>query len=152
FIGWFLNSGAEASRHQVTFQGALAGVRITTAMESTPDYLSPDLSVSGFVMEHVLRRAQRALPVVDRGQLVGMMSVTDAKHLDQDDWATTRIGDIMTRAPLQTLGPDADLAAAMQLMVDNDIHQVPIVKSGVLIGMATRADVMRFAHSRATSA
>jgi CBS domain-containing protein len=50
----------------------------------------------------------------------------------------------MTPLPLKTLGPDADLAAALQLMVENGIHQVPIVQNGALIGMLSRSDVMRY--------
>jgi Zn-dependent protease/CBS domain-containing protein len=151
FIGWFLNSGAEASRKQLTVQSVLRGVPVTSAMQSSPEYVSPNLSVSEFVLEHALRRAQRALPVVESGQLVGIMSVTDAQHLSQDAWPTTRVGDVMTRTPLKTLGPDADLAAVMQVMVDNGIHQVPIVKDGVLIGMVTRADIMRSLHLETAS-
>jgi CBS domain-containing protein len=117
-------------------------------MNGSPEHVSPEFSLADFVIEHALRRGQRALPVIEAGQLVGLISVTDAKHIDRDDWATTRIGDVMTRTPLKTLSPDADLAAAPQLMVDNDIHQVPIIKGGVLVGMVTRADVMRIMQSR----
>ena len=53
----------------------------------------------------------------------------------------------MTRMPLKVLGPDASPAAALQLMVDHEIHQVPIVQSGALVGLVTRADVMRYVPS-----
>jgi Zn-dependent protease len=98
FIGWFLNSGAEASRQQLTVQTALARVPISYIMGGPPEHVSPDLSVRDFVMEHALPRGQRALPVTDSAQLVGIMSVTDASHLSQEAWATTRVGDVMTCA------------------------------------------------------
>jgi Zn-dependent protease/CBS domain-containing protein len=147
FIGWFLNSGAEASRQEIKAQSALAGVPVSTIMQPSPDAVAPEVTVSEFVLEHALRRGQRALPVVSSGQLVGIMSITDAKHLRQEAWATTPVGDVMTHRPLKTLGPDADLAAALQLMADADIHQVLIVREGAVVGMVNRADIMRYLHS-----
>jgi Zn-dependent protease/CBS domain-containing protein len=148
FIGWFLNSGAEASRQQATVESGLARVSVASVMDSAPEYLSPELTVGDFVLEYALRRGQRALPVVDHGQLVGIMSITDAKHLNQATWPTTRVGAVMTHMPLKTLTPDANIAAALQLMVENGLHQLPIVENGALVGMVTRADVMRHMQSR----
>jgi CBS domain-containing protein len=105
------------------------------------------LTVNDFVLEHMVRGSRRAMPVVDDGRLVGIMSITDAKHLDQQAWATTRIGNVMTHTPLKTLGPDANLAAALQLMVENGVHQLPIMEDQALVGMVSRADVMRYLHA-----
>ena len=99
------------------------------------------------MLEHVLRRGQRALAVVEDGRLLGIMSVTDAKHLGQEAWATTPVSEVMTRTPLKTLSPDASLAAALQLMVENGVHQLPIVQHDALVGMVSRADVMRYLHA-----
>jgi Zn-dependent protease len=144
FIGWFLNSGAEASRQQVTVQSALDGVPVTSVMTSPPEAAPPGLSVRDFVLEYALRRGQRALPIVEDGRLIGIVSITDAKHLEQEVWATTPVGEVMTRMPLKTLTPDADLAAALQMMVENGVHQLPIVQDGALVGMLSRSDVMRY--------
>ena len=50
----------------------------------------------------------------------------------------------MTPMPLKSLAPDADLQAALELMVDSGVHQLPIVRDEVLVGMLSRADVMRY--------
>ena len=147
FIGWFLNNGAEASRQEAAVSSALTGVPLTSVMDGSPESVSPTLTVLDFVLEHAMRRGQRALPVVDHGELVGIVSITDAKHLNQDVWPATNVGQIMTRIPLKTLGPNADLASALQLMVENSIHQVPIVDNGALVGMVSRTDVMRYLHA-----
>jgi Zn-dependent protease len=144
FIGWFLNSGAEASRQQQTVRAVLGGVPVTTVMDTSPAVAEPSLSVHDFVFEHTLRHGHRALPVVESGRLLGIVSITDAKHLAQGEWATTPVGKVMTRMPLKILGPEADLSAALELMVANGVHQVPIVRDGVLIGTLSRSDVMRY--------
>ncbi len=117
-------------------------------MDPTPEAIGPTLSVQDFVMEHTLRHGQRALPVVENGQLAGIVSITDAKQLNHDAWATTPVSAVMTRPPLKTLPPDADLSAALELMVTNGIHQVPIESNGVLVGMLKRSDVMRHLQLR----
>jgi CBS domain-containing protein len=113
-------------------------------MDTSPVVAEPGLSVHDFVFEHTLRHGQRALPVVDGGRLLGIVSITDAKHLPQDAWRTTSVGEVMTRMPLKTLAPEADLSAALELMVANGVHQLPIVRDGVLVGMLSRGDVMRY--------
>jgi Zn-dependent protease/predicted transcriptional regulator len=144
FIGWFLNSGAEASRQQLTVGDVLRGVPVSTVMDTSPTVAEPTLSVQDFVFQHTLRHGHRALPVVEGGRLVGIVSITDAKHLSHDAWTTTPVGEVMTRTPLKTLAPEADLNAALELMVANGVHQLPIVRDGALVGMLSRSDVMRY--------
>jgi Zn-dependent protease/predicted transcriptional regulator len=146
FIGWFLNGGAEASRQQQTARSVLSGVPITTVMETSPAVAAPALSVHDFVFEHTLRHGHRALPVVDGGRLVGLISITDAKHRAHEDWPTTPVSEVMTTMPLKTLGPEADLSAALELMVANGVNQLPVVQDGILVGMLSRSDVMRYMH------
>ena len=144
FIGWFLNSGAEASRQQQTVRAVLDAVPVTTVMDSSPAFAARGLSVHDFVFEHTLQRGQRALAGVEAGQLVGIVSITDAKHLAQEAWKTTSVSEVMTSSPLATLAPEADLSAALELMVEKRVHQLPIVRDGVLVGMLSRSDVMRY--------
>lgn len=146
FIGWFLNSGAEASRHQLGARTVLSGVPVTTVMDTSPAVAAPALSVQDFVFEHTLRHGHRALPVVDGGRLVGLMSITDAKHVAHEAWRTTPVSDVMTTLPLKTLAPEADLNAALELMVANEVNQLPVVRDGLLVGMLSRSDVMRYMH------
>ena len=67
FIGWFLNSGAEASRQQQTVRAVLDGVPVTTVMDTSPAVAEPSLNVHDFVFEHTLRHGHRALPVDEGG-------------------------------------------------------------------------------------
>jgi Zn-dependent protease/predicted transcriptional regulator len=143
-IGWFLNSSAEGARQQDSVQNLLDGVPVSSVMDVSPEAARPELLVSEFMLQHALRRGQRTLPVLDDGRLIGLVSITDAKHLDQDAWAATPVSDIMSRTPLKTVGPDADLSTALRLLVENDVHQLPVVQNGRLVGMLTRADIMRY--------
>ena len=45
---------------------------------------------------------------------------------------------------MESLAPEADLSAALELMVEKGVHQLPIARAGVLLGMLSRGDVMRY--------
>lgn len=147
FIGWFLNNAAEATRQQQSVQDSLRGVRIAGLMDPHPAVASRDQSVQDFVFQDVLH-GRRAVLVEDAGRLVGIVSVTDAKHVPQEAWADTTIGSIMTPMPLTTVGPDADAGEALQLLVDGSHNQLPVIADGRAVGMLSRSDMLRFIRAR----
>jgi CBS domain-containing protein len=51
-------------------------------------------------------------------------------------------GDAMT-APAQTIEPSCLVAAAAAAMIEHGINRLPVVEDGVLIGIVTRADLVR---------
>jgi Zn-dependent protease/CBS domain-containing protein len=148
FIGWFLNSAAESTRQEQVQRETFRGVPVASIMDPTPAVGSRNLSVYDFVFDNVLQRGHRALPIVENGQLLGIVTLGDAKHLGQDAWSTTPVATIMTGAPLKTVSPDADLGVAIALMAESGLHQLPVVQDGKLVGLLGRADVMRYLQLR----
>jgi Zn-dependent protease/predicted transcriptional regulator len=148
FIGWFLNNAAESTRQQQVLTENLRGVRVAELMNPTPTVTEPALSVQDFVFEHVIRQGRRALLVADGGRLLGIVSITDAKHVPQESWATTRVEDIMTRVPLKSIPPEADMNGALQLLVEGELNQLPVISDGRVLGLLSRADVLRFLQLR----
>jgi Zn-dependent protease/CBS domain-containing protein len=144
FIGWFLDSGAQASRQQLSVQSVLRGVPVSAVMDPSPPLLDPNTSVHDFVMNQAVRRGQRALPVVRDGELIGIMSLTDAHRISADAWATTPVARAMTPAPLRTVPSSASLDVALQAMVDHSLHQLPVVDDGRVVGLLTRAGVLEY--------
>jgi Zn-dependent protease/CBS domain-containing protein len=144
FIGWFLDSGAQASRQQLSVQSVLRGVPVSAVMDPSPPLLDPNTSVHDFVMNQAVRRGQRALPVVRDGELIGIMSLTDAHRIPVDAWATTPVARAMTPAPLRTVPSSASLDVALQAMVDHGLHQLPVVDDGRVVGLLTRAGVLEY--------
>jgi Zn-dependent protease/CBS domain-containing protein len=144
FIGWFLNSAAEATRHEEVLRESLRGVPVSKLMDRTPAVAAPGLSVQDFVFEQVLQGGHRALPIVDDGRLVGIVTLGDAKKLPQDAWPTTPVVTIMTAVPLKTIAPETELSVAIGLMAESGLHQLPVVQDGRVVGMLNRADIVRF--------
>jgi CBS domain-containing protein len=148
FIGWFLNNAAESTRQEETLRESLAGVSIADLMDKPPVVVAPDLSVQDFVVEQVMRRGQRALPVVDTGRLIGIVSVTDARKLAHDAWPLTRVDQIMTPTPLVVVSPTDDVGAAIGLMGQKGLHQLPVVQDDHVLGLLNRDHVLRFIQLR----
>ncbi len=148
FIGWFMNSAAESTRHDLVQREAFQGVKLATIMDPSPILAASDLSVHDFIFDDVLQRGYRALPIVDNGQLVGIVTVADAKKLPRDAWPTTTVATIMTPAPLRTVSPDVDVSVAVALMAESGLHQLPVIRNGNVVGLLSRGDIMRFLQLR----
>lgn len=57
------------------------------------------------------------------------------------------VGDIMSREPT-TVAKDAPLSAVAELMVEKHYTVLPVIDSGVLVGVITKADVLRAAFPK----
>jgi CBS domain-containing protein len=110
------------------------------------------------------REGVSGLPVVDAaGSVVGVLSEADivAKegrphHKDgllgwllepADPWLderlrATTVGDAMT-APALTIEPDRPITEAATVMTEEGVNRLPVVADGQLVGLVTRADLVR---------
>jgi CBS-domain-containing membrane protein len=147
-------------------------VRPRPAVQHVRDVMVPGVSAVtpetplSEVVELLLRRNVKAVPVVDgrrhvtgtitggdllrRGDLDLRLSIQ--QELDQDALRDrlARLAqgrkaarDVMTH-PVHTVDADADLGSAIRLMATRRVKRLPVVdRQGRLIGMVSRADVLR---------
>jgi Zn-dependent protease/CBS domain-containing protein len=148
FIGWFLNGAAESTRQEQTVQQSVRGITAARLMEDPAVAVPPTMSIEDFVFEQVLRHGHRALPVVDDGRLVGIMSLIDTRKLPRDAWSTMPVSEVMTPPPLATVAPTEHLGVAIGRMAQRGVHQLPVVEDERLLGLLTRADVLRYLQLR----
>jgi CBS domain-containing protein len=114
-------------------------------MESHVATVSPDLSVANLVHEYIMGTSERAFPVVQDDQLVGIVSLEDVRRVPREDWDVTSVRQIMTpQGQLTTATPDEDANEALNEIASHDVNQVPVVKDGRLVGMLRRSDILRW--------
>jgi len=102
----------------------------------------------------VQRRGVRHLPVVENGNLVGIVSDRDLKRA-MPSAATSlsaqelnylldrvKVGEFMTRGVI-TIAPMFPVEEAARIMVTEKISALPVTEGGRLVGIVTETDVLR---------
>ena len=85
-----------------------------------------------------------ALLVVERGRLIGVFSERDYARkviLKGKSSKNTLVRDLMSSPPI-TVGTDASLRDCMVLMTENHIRHLPVIESGILLGVVSIGDVV----------
>jgi CBS domain-containing protein len=150
FIGWYLATAATSSAQQAVLDQVLRGVDIRAVMDPAPAGIVPTTPVQSLVFDHLLDGSQRAVAVQDpAGALLGLVTLSDLRHLRQEDWTTTPVRRIMTpAATLRTVRPEEDLRQAIGLLAANHYHQLPVVERDRVAGMLNRDHVMQYLQLR----
>ncbi|MDV2989914.1 MAG: site-2 protease family protein [Dehalogenimonas sp.] len=143
-IGWFLASAASASYQKSVVSESLSGTSVGTVMNAAIITAGPDLSVEQ-AMALMLRHSQRALPVIGDGYFLGMLTLSDLKHLDRKRWDSEKISSIITpAASLRTLKRGDDLTLVMEIMHETGYNQLPVLDNGAFLGLVSRADLLNY--------
>jgi CBS-domain-containing membrane protein len=119
---------------------------VATAMHSPVQTAGPDDSLTE-VAGRLAQAKIGAMPVVDRGRLIGLVTVTDLLDAEvraamQPTPATTATAvDAMTPFPF-TIRPETPLIEAVAVMVDRHVRHVPVVDAtSSIVGMLSERDV-----------
>jgi nanoRNase/pAp phosphatase (c-di-AMP/oligoRNAs hydrolase) len=127
--------------------GLIEGNQQTTVRVS--DLMSfPVASVtSDTIMSDVARvlrkRGCTGLPVIDAGELKGVISRRDFKRLRKNSQLAAPVKAFM-RSSVHTIGPDKTPTQAVGMMIKHDIGRLPVVENDKVIGIVTRSDAMLY--------
>jgi CBS domain-containing protein len=144
-IGWFLSHLARASYEQLLTQRSLGGMRVGDLMRTRFDQVAPDIGILEFIDNHLLRSAQQLWPVIDRGRLVGTVTLADVIGLEAPDRQRSRVADVMR--PLahgSYLDPGISGDAVLQRLVDAGTEPLAVVRDGQVVGLIHRGDILKW--------
>ncbi len=92
------------------------------------------------VLKTLQDRKVSGVPVIKKGEVVGMITRTDLlKNREEDQTAL-----LMSRDPV-TISPDKNIVEAAKLLIKHDIRRLPVVLAKELVGIITVADIVRVA-------
>lgn len=85
------------------------------------------------------------LPVVEEdGTLIGIITNRDLRFLPSSEWETTRVGEVMTHAPLITAPEGISREDAKSLLAQHRVEKLPLVDDrGRLAGLITVKDFVK---------
>lgn len=102
-----------------------------------------------FAFEKLMKHRISALPVLEEGKLVGIVTASDLGHnliLDNYELGTT-VGEVMVR-DVATVAPDETLGDAIEKMNDYSsdegiINQLVVMSDGEMVGIIADGDIIR---------
>jgi CBS domain-containing protein len=133
-------------RPKSRLEQALMTMPLTTLTLSPMTRIAPDAPLVEAVT--ALRSGKvDILAVTDsEGHLLGVLSVRDVMTRGGADYAAkmnTPVEQLMTRSP-ETLGPDAPIGFAINMMDVGGYRHVPIVQHDHLLGVVSTRDVIKY--------
>lgn len=140
-IAIFIYLGASQESAQARHSALLKDVTMGDIMSGPVETVPLQMPVHE-VIARMYATKHLGFPVVEHGELIGMVTVADVHAMPSIDRDAMQVRDIMTRQPM-TLPPSAPVTEALRVMSAHNIGRIPVVKDGVLVGIVTRTDIFK---------
>ncbi len=144
-IGFFLWNAAGEGYRQTDLLETLRGVTVGQLMTRTVETVSPNLTLTEFVDQHLLPKRDQTFAVSSDSDFEGLIGIDHVRRVPRPQWNMQRVRDAMTpRAAMETLSPDQPAAVAMTKLSSTDATELPVIEAGRLAGFLGRAELSRF--------
>ncbi|MBI2765996.1 MAG: site-2 protease family protein [Chloroflexi bacterium] len=142
-IGWFLTGAARGEKQALQLDSILGQLKARDIMRETYPTVLPSVSVQEVVDRHMIGEGERAAMVARDGAVLGILSVSDVRHLSRDEWANTPVQGIMTpRDKVVTVTAALPALEVLHLLGERRLNQVPVLEEGRMIGLITRRELI----------
>lgn len=141
FIALFVWLGAGQEATAVETKSMLDSVRVKSAMLTDFKTVSP-FETLGDVTRLILAGSQQDFPVVNQGEVLGVLTHGELFQALKQSGPETLVQDVMQRHFL-TAHPEAELEAVLQAIQTQSIQcmTIPVVLDGRLVGMVTTDNI-----------
>ncbi|MBC5796351.1 chloride channel protein [Sphaerospermopsis sp. LEGE 00249] len=120
-------------------EGVLTELTAKDVMQQRVETLEAEMSIEESI-QAFSRSHHRGFPVVEKNQLVGIITQSDIQNVYP--FRHTVLREIMTPKPI-TVKPTQTLSDVLYLLDRYQISRLPVVEKQKLIGIITRADIIR---------
>jgi Zn-dependent protease/predicted transcriptional regulator len=142
-VGWFIAWLAGASYRQQQVRSRLHGIAVGQIMTPHPQYVSGEISLEELAHEHFLGAEHSRYPVFHQGQIVGIVSLPDAKSVARADWPYVQVIEVTDRdLPRLSVLAETPVEEVLSRLAGQQTGAILVVADGRLAGIVTRSDVM----------
>lgn len=128
--------------HPTSVEGILSNLTAEKVMQPRVETLDVNMTVEE-TMQAFSSSHHRGFPVVEEHKLVGIVTQSDLLQIrDRNLAKDTPLREIMTPHPV-TVTPHHNLSNVLYILDRNNISRLPVVEGQRLIGIITRADIIR---------
>jgi Zn-dependent protease len=140
-IAFFIYIGAGQEANALRYNFLLKDVTVGDMMSKPVVTLPPDMPVHEVINQMYVSK-HLGFPVIDRGVLIGMITVADVHRMSSIDRDAMQVRDVMTREVV-TLPPGAPVVDALRIMSVQNIGRIPVVENNEIVGIVTRTDILK---------
>ncbi len=138
-IAWFLLNMAEASGRDFGLRKRLHGLRARDLADQDLPLVPRATPVDEWVHDHMLADGLRAHFVGKRDDIIGLVTLSDARKLPRERWSQTTVADIMTPTDdLVHVGSDSRADEILQLINERGLNQLPVMDGERVVGWIDR--------------
>ncbi|MFB6280720.1 MAG: CBS domain-containing protein [Haloferacaceae archaeon] len=141
-LAFFIYIGASSEAQQTVMRAAFQDVTVRDVM--TPrgalQTVGEGTSVAD-LLDRMFRERHTGYPVLRGDDLVGMVTLGDAREVPEVEREAYRVEDVMAD-DVVTVAPDAGAMEALSLMRERDVGRLPVIEDGRLVGLISRTDLM----------
>ncbi|WP_224333087.1 CBS domain-containing protein [Haloprofundus halobius] len=142
-LAFFIYIGASSEAQQTVMKAAFQDVTVRDIMTGKEDLHTVDEKASiAELMNRMFTERHTGYPVMRDGRLTGMVTLNDARSVNEVERDAYRVEDVMSR-DIASVTPDLDAMEALQLMQENGVGRLPVIDTnGDIVGIVSRTDLM----------
>lgn len=153
WIGFFLRTATRRSYRELMSELMLRDMPAARMMRPPPEPVAASMTVQELVDTRVVPTDERVFLIWRGNAVAGMLTMTDLVRLSRQRWRTTTVGDAMVPVErLLTAAPETALTEAVRLMQERNVHHLPVLDDGRLVGVLALSDVERQVEARIRTA
>ncbi len=142
-LAFFIYIAASGEAQQTTLKAAFEDVTVDDVMTPRAELhtVSEDTTVAE-LMDRMFTERHTGYPVMHGGELVGMVTLEDAKGVREVERDGYRVEEVM-ETEIASVTPDTDAMTALEVMQEHGIGRLPVLDEDVvLVGLISRSDLM----------
>jgi len=141
-LAFFIYIGASNEAQQTIMRAAFEGVVVSDIMTPADrvETVDEDLSVADLI-EKMFDDRHTGYPVERNGEVVGLVTLEDARAVREVERDAYTVGDVMT-TDVYSVDSGADVMAALEQIQGNDIGRLLVIDDDDFAGLLTRSDIM----------